>query len=530
VIAFDDNASWVVPITDMSNPESVINRIGTLRDGGGTDILAGLQAMANALPDDPASVKHVILLTDGGADPTGIPELVTRMNAAFGITLTTVGIGSDAAPYLANLAELGGGRYHFAADPGAIPRIFTEETSLAARSYIIERTFTPLQAGSSPILAGLASLPPLRGYIGTTARPVAQTILVSDLNDPILAAWQYGLGRAVAFTSDASGRWASDWVNWQGFPTFWAQTIQYILASPARTALTVRVEPQDENASLIVDARNQAGAFLNGYQLQANVAAPNGEIMQLDLVQTAPGQYESVFTPQMEGAYLIGVNGQAPGDSLPGTAGQEVEPRTVGETAGWVRSYAPEYRQLNTQDSQELAYLAGLTGGWIEAGEGSGRIFAHNLPSGVTSTPAWSWLMALAALLLPFDIAVRRLAFSTGELKQAVLSLANRYFSQPARRETPVDQRQTPSLAAFMRAKQRTGQTSESQVEKPDIGEAAPIQKQDPAHHPPSQSGPGAAQTRQASEGAKEPRDPATPERTTAASLLAAKRKRKDQQ
>jgi hypothetical protein len=301
----------------------------------------------------------------------------------------------------------------------------------------------------------------LRGYIGTTARPVAQTILVSDLNDPILAAWQYGLGRAAAFTSDASGRWASDWVSWQGFPTFWAQTIQYLLASPTRSALTLRVEPGGENTNLIVDARTQEGAFLNGYQLRANVAAPDGEINQLELVQTAPGQYESVFTPQMEGAYLIGVSGQASSSSQSGTeAGQGIEPQTVSETAGWVRSYAPEYRQLNTQDSQELAHLADLTGGWIEVGEAPDRIFAHNLPSGVTATPAWPWLLVLAVILLPFDIAVRRLALSTGELKRALSSLAKRYTSQPARTETQAEQGQTPSLAAFMRAKQRAGQPS----------------------------------------------------------------------
>jgi hypothetical protein len=81
-----------------------------------------------------------------------------------------------------------------------------------------------------------------------------------------------------------------------------------------------------------------------------------------------------------------------------------------------------------------------------------------------------------------------------------------------------------------MRAKQRAGQPSESQAEKPDIEDAAAIKTQDPAHDQPSQSEPGAAQTWQASEGEKEPHDPATPERTTAANLLAAKRKRKDQQ
>ena len=38
------------------------------------------------------SIKHVILLTDGGADPTGIPKLVEGLFNDYRITLTTVGL------------------------------------------------------------------------------------------------------------------------------------------------------------------------------------------------------------------------------------------------------------------------------------------------------------------------------------------------------------------------------------------------------------------------------------------------------
>ena len=113
VIAFDDTASWVVPMTDLQNPEDVANAIGGIQIGGGTDIYAGLLAMSKVLPNDPAKVKHVILLTDGGADITGIPELVEKLYKENGITLSTVGVGNDAAPFLKDLAALGGGRYHF---------------------------------------------------------------------------------------------------------------------------------------------------------------------------------------------------------------------------------------------------------------------------------------------------------------------------------------------------------------------------------------------------------------------------------
>jgi secreted protein with Ig-like and vWFA domain len=146
VIAFDDAASWVVNMTDLQDRQAVINAIGTIRSGGGTDILAGLQAMAAVLPADEAKVKHVILLTDGGADPTGIPELVQKLYAEYGITLSTVGVGRDAAPYLPELAKLGGGRFHFTR---SLPQSRRSSRKLpCSRAYLIEETFSPACATS----------------------------------------------------------------------------------------------------------------------------------------------------------------------------------------------------------------------------------------------------------------------------------------------------------------------------------------------------------------------------------------------
>src|SRR5262249_21334975 len=156
-----DTAQWVVPITGMDQRDAIVNGIGTIQPGGGTSILAGVQAAAQVLPGDDGTVKHIILLTDGGADPTGIPDLVKQMHDQDNITFSDVGVGQDAAAFLPDLAKAGGGLYHFTADPSTIPSIFTEETTLATRSYIIEEQFVPQEVGpSSPILAGITALPP----------------------------------------------------------------------------------------------------------------------------------------------------------------------------------------------------------------------------------------------------------------------------------------------------------------------------------------------------------------------------------
>ena len=521
VIAFDDSASWIVPIQDLGDPAKVQNAIATIRAGGGTDILAGLQAMASALPGDPASVKHVILLTDGGASPAGIPELVTKLYQQDGITLSTVGVGQDAAPFLSNLAELGGGRYHFTADPASIPSIFTEETTLATRAYLNEHTFTPQQASSSPILSGIQALPPLHGYVGTSSKSVARTILVSDQGDPILAAWQYGLGKAVAFTSDASGRWARDWVQWSGFASFWSQAINAALSEPNSTGLDVRVEQNNASpgasANLLVDARDENGDFLNDYRMEARLVAPDGKVQTLSLQQVAPGRYQAGFTPGQPGAYLIGISGQPPQGGAP-----------VGDTAGWVLSYSPEYRNLDSRP-QTLAQLAALTGGEI-AGQDPGTVFAHNLPSGRATRPVWFWLLGAAALLLPVDIALRRLVITQAELRRAWIRLSQRTGRILSRRSEPAQQASSQRMQSLLHAKRRIGEAS------PEKGASQPPASPPQTPHPPvspsvqpKPARPAGEETedRKSLQTEKEAGTTETKERSTAASLLESKRQRR---
>jgi Mg-chelatase subunit ChlD len=414
VITFDSAAAWTVPMTDLSNPGEVINAIGSIRAGGGTDILAGLRAMAETLPNEPSSVKHVILLTDGGANPQGIPELVSSMQLQYNITLTAVGVGSDAAPFLEQIAELGGGRYHFTAEPASIPSIFTEETTLATRAYIVEGTFYPQLETPSQILTGIREIPPLHGYVSASSKAAAQTILVSEQGDPILAAWQYGLGRAVAFTSDASGAWGKDWVGWEQFPNFWSQAAGFSSRQVAQSGLQVRVVDQGKQARLEVDAYNLSGSSLNGpqgtylndYQMEANLVGPTGEVSQFTLSQTAPGRYEGSFNPSEQGAYLIRISAESPEGDM-----------TLTETAGWVLSYSPEYSRLGS-DPDQLLRVAAQVGGKV-ASANPGDVFTQDLPAPARSRPAWPWLLALATLALPLDIAARRLLLTKADLSRA---------------------------------------------------------------------------------------------------------------
>ena len=422
VVAFDENASWVVPISPVTDKNGIARLVGGIRADGGTDIYAGVLATSKELPNAPGSIRHIVLLTDGGADETGVPELVQKMYDDNGITFSVIAIGEGYAPWIEKLPEIADGRFHYAYNVDTIPEIFTEETVIATRAYTIEHEFFPALTSTSPIMQGIGSTPSLLGYVGTTIKPTAQEILVTDMKDPLLAAWQYGLGRSVAWTSDATGRWAANWIGWPDYARFWSQAVRWTVTEGAQQNVEVRVVQEGETSRIVVDAVDQDGDYLNGLDLKASVVAPSLDASQVELHQVAPGRYEGAFKPGAEGAYFVRVAGAQEGQ---GADAQQA----IAQTAGWVLAYSPEYRSLKGNPDY-LNYIAGLAGGSIiDSSEG---IFAHNLRVQTATQPIWPWLLLAATLLLPFDIAVRRLIITRTDLqKLAAWAGLGRRTAQP---------------------------------------------------------------------------------------------------
>ena len=73
--------------------------------------------------------------------------------------------------------------------------------------------------------------------------PIVSPLPAGQLN-PMLAHWSYGLGRSVAFTSDAGRRWAKTWPDWQSYAAFWSQVIRWSMRPADRGNLTLNVPPR----------------------------------------------------------------------------------------------------------------------------------------------------------------------------------------------------------------------------------------------------------------------------------------------
>lgn len=441
VATFDSAAYWIAEIQDVANREELRRLVGTLRPSGGTDIRAGLELVARDIVNEPTQLKHIIVLSDGLSNRAGLIEMVGALYAEAGVTLTSVALGDD-SELMRDMAEAGGGTYRMAADPSTIPTIFAQETVLATRSYIFESPFVPAVSGRSPILQGIAGLPELRGYVGTSLKDAAQAVLrgPEPYADPILASWQFGLGRAVAFTSDATARWGTAWVTWDDFTRFWNQAVRWTMTEGGSDTIETRVTMEETAARVIVDARDDAGGFVNGLALSVSVVDPGLTARLIPLRQTAPGQYEATFVPAQEGAYLLAVNGG-------GSDGT-----TVTQTSGWVMSYSREYAAGRSESI--LPRIAAITGGG-RLTDGLGSAFARTLTARGGAAPVFPFLLIAALLLLPIDIAVRRVLINRSDL--ARLAAALRARSRPAAEAA------TGRMAALMDARERARQAIESE-------------------------------------------------------------------
>src|SRR5207248_2503595 len=161
----------------------------------------------------------------------------------------------------------------------------------------------------------LDSFPALAGYVATTPRAAADIVLKSPQGDPLLATWQYGLGRVLAWTSDAQGRWTADLLHWPSANRFFGDIVHASLPQPG------------DPAHLLVTAPSTSGATVT-----VNAVTPDLAGASLTLSPTGPGRFEGDLPTDQVGSYLLHVSESAGG----------IVRHTT--TSGLVVPYSPEYR------------------------------------------------------------------------------------------------------------------------------------------------------------------------------------------
>mgnify|MGYP000937135867 FL=1 len=414
VVAFDTASHWALQMGPLVDELTLEGSIGAIVADGSTNMESGVLAAYDALKDIPATRKHIILMTDGWVRTGDLTPLVEQMRDQ-GITLSVIAAGEGSAEYLEALAEAGGGRFYPATDILHVPDIFLKETVQSVGQYVIEEPLYPLPGMSSPILKGVdeASLPALLGYNGTSAKNTARIDLLTPRGDPLLASWQYGLGRAAVWTSDLKGQWAREWVGWDSFPRFASQLVGWVLPMPQVEGLSAGVALEDDGAVIRLDAEDPAGRPLDRLNVTARLVDPDLQVREIELRQVGAGQYQSLERLPEPGAYLVQINAAEGGDGAP--LGQV--------TAGLVVPYSPEYRAQGT--NRGLLDALARTAGGGEIADPL-RAFVHDLQTVAGAREIWWPLLLAAALLFPLDVAVRRLVITRHDVRRARAWIAER--------------------------------------------------------------------------------------------------------
>ncbi|MEP7040034.1 MAG: VWA domain-containing protein [Chloroflexota bacterium] len=484
VVAFDEGAHWAVH-TGPIDLLGLQNSLGFKADGQ-TNIYAGLKAAYDDLIHNPAKLRHIILITDGWSQSGAYDALLADMKAA-GITLSTIGTGGGSAHILRNLAEQSGGRYYEADDATRIPDIFLKETIRTAGEQIVEEPFQPIPSTPSEILRGLdpSRLPSLLGYNATTAKGTATVALLTGRDDPLLAQWQYGLGRSVAWTSDVRQQWATPWIGTEAFGTLAAQLVAWTLPPQDEQGIDVRFSPgQDGELNVEVTSLDDDGAPRNFYRTILRMVAPDLAPVQSTLTQVGPGRYAGTVKADQPGAYLVRIAQTREGAD------------SANRTLGVVSPAAEEFRRLGVDSEALTRYAAAGQGRTItldpEHPEIVEQIWSHDIAAAAFPTPIWPWLLLLAMILVPIDVGVRRVALTRGDFVSARGWVARRVgLARPAPEIVPG---LAELRAARGRSQRRADRPVRPKAEEPAKPPSAATPTPTPAAPTETEPGPAAAE------------------------------------
>jgi Mg-chelatase subunit ChlD len=400
VLAFDSGQEWVVPLIDVGMRRPIAEQLRKLEAGGGTDLHPALKEAHRVMRQEQAKVKHLIVLSDGLTDGEKNFDSLAARIAADGITVSTVAMGADSDHELmARLAHLGKGRYYHTEDPRDVPRIFTSETMTVAQDLVVEGDIRPRLAQVNELIEGVGAFPVLRGYQRTHAKPASQVLLLGRGDDPVLASWRYGLGKAVAFTSDLSGRWGRHWVQWPAFGRFVSQMARWTMRRSGSELFVPRFQWHDQRGEISVDVLDPDDRFINGLELEAILTDPPRPAKRVRLEQIAPGRYHGAFPLPRAGRYYITLSGH--------DGERQVGPRTFGLAV----PYSSEYLDLGA-DRRLLRDVAAITGGrpfLLSSASPSAMTTASPQAPGPFSSVWWPFFLA-ALVLLVAEVAVRKVA------------------------------------------------------------------------------------------------------------------------
>lgn len=407
VLVFDWNGGerWLFELTPAREYQKLATKVNQAQIGDMPDFVTTMRLGLQGLKNSDASVKHMIIISDGDPQPPS-PAMLKQFRDAS-ITISTVTIfphgGGGApltqvAPAMVSIAKVTGGNAYYPQDPALLPSIFIKEAKTLKKSMIQNKRFVPVRPENSlpsDVLKEINATPALHGYVITTLKPRANNLLAvpeAEEEDPLLSIWQHGAGRAAAFTSDFAPNWGREWLEWSQYEPFVKQLVIDISRVSKQGFLRVSSHAASGKGTVLVEDYAPETSFLD---VTAKVDGPRRFSEQVRLKQVGPRRYEGTFPLNGQGRYQISVAG------VGGGRDEQVH-------SGFVVPYSQEYLRFRSNPIV-LEQITKQTGGKVlDMSAKVEEIFVEDRETTRSDRPIADWFLLALACLVPLDVGVRR--------------------------------------------------------------------------------------------------------------------------
>jgi uncharacterized membrane protein len=456
VILWDGTERWVFELSKVGDKKAMASQIAGMNQGDMVSFQGVLEKSHAALKKCTSNLKHIIVFSDG--DPGPASDSLLQAIAGDKITVSTVLISGHFPPdTMIKMADLGKGRFYNVTKPEQLPQIFLKETAVILKSAIYEEPFKPQVRAASELIRGIGATeyPQLLGYVASSPKPRAETPLWTHQGDPLLAHWQYGLGRTVAFTSDAKPRWAKTWLAWEKYRQFWVQVAQWSLRRTENADFSTDVSLEKGDGIINVEALDTQGNYRNFLNLQAIVVSPKGERVVVPVRQSGPGHYEAKFPTKEPGVYAVNV------------VEMDGEKVVAQQTAGASINYSPEFvdPQPNFNLLRRLAEAGG--GKLLNVRNPADNPFLHDRAKTFQPKDLWEWLLRCAVILFVLDVAFRRIQIEREDAQKMLAAVKGTVmFWRPTPKVTKSDE----SLSALLQRRDAVrAETTKPVEDRPEL-------------------------------------------------------------
>ena len=263
-----------------------------------------------------ASVKHVVVLTDGETGGTAAMyyDLVSSMHREGGVTISTIAIGREAnLALLESISKYGGGGFYQTDSASNLPEMFLQDVKSHGGEKPRWSKKISRHTRSSPIHCSRTS--PAASYPRSKAssRPSSSRRPRSTLSStapitrtPLIASWRFAAGKAVAVTTDASGRWSSPWVQDGIFGQVWSKVFAWMTPETAATEQKFDVALGYREGRIHLRLTNYSDRPApSAAMVSATVTRPDGSRVQSPLSEEVPGELYGSFDAPRAGTYNI---------------------------------------------------------------------------------------------------------------------------------------------------------------------------------------------------------------------------------